>query len=195
MATHSSVLAWRIPEMGEPDGLPSMGSHRVGHDWSDLAAAAVHVNTWLPPTASFSWLTESRLHIQKDPRQSLPPNSTDTPSQACRWEALPRMVPSTQGPGHWVMGRWDPSGDDRPWGKFPGECACTGVRKDTSESDMTSKSKEGISGGQTENQRRTWFYLRKSHSCFLSFFPPLPSFFLRQCKFLEVDLAGGKQAA
>ena len=40
MATHSSVLAWRIPQMGEPGGLPSMGSHRVGHDWSDLAAAA-----------------------------------------------------------------------------------------------------------------------------------------------------------
>ena len=40
MATHSSVLAWRIPETGEPGGLPSMGSHRVGHDWSDLAAAA-----------------------------------------------------------------------------------------------------------------------------------------------------------
>ena len=39
MATHSSVLAWRIPETGEPGGLPSMGSHRVGHDWSDLAAA------------------------------------------------------------------------------------------------------------------------------------------------------------
>ena len=38
MATHSSVLAWRIPGMGEPGGLPSMGSHRVGHDWSDLAA-------------------------------------------------------------------------------------------------------------------------------------------------------------
>ena len=32
MATHSSVLAWRIPEMGEPGGLLSMGSHRVGHD-------------------------------------------------------------------------------------------------------------------------------------------------------------------
>ena len=41
MATHSSVLAWRIPGMGEPDGLSSLGSHRVGHDWSDLAAAAV----------------------------------------------------------------------------------------------------------------------------------------------------------
>ena len=38
MATHSSVLAWRIPGMGEPSGLPSMGSHRVGHDCSDLAA-------------------------------------------------------------------------------------------------------------------------------------------------------------
>ena len=40
MATHSSVLAWRIPGTGEPGGLPSMGSHRVGHDWSDLAVAA-----------------------------------------------------------------------------------------------------------------------------------------------------------
>ena len=40
MATHSSVLIWRIPGMGEPGGLPSMGSNRVGHDWSDLAAAA-----------------------------------------------------------------------------------------------------------------------------------------------------------
>ena len=35
-----SVLAWRIPGTGEPGGLPSTGSHRVGHDWSDLAAAA-----------------------------------------------------------------------------------------------------------------------------------------------------------
>ena len=40
MAAHSSVLAWRSPGTGEPGGLPSMGSHRVGHDWSDLAAAA-----------------------------------------------------------------------------------------------------------------------------------------------------------
>ena len=40
MATRSSVLAWRIPGTGEPGGLPSMGSHRVGHDWSDLAATA-----------------------------------------------------------------------------------------------------------------------------------------------------------
>ena len=39
MATHSSVLAWRIPGTGEPGGLLSMGSHRVELDWSDLAAA------------------------------------------------------------------------------------------------------------------------------------------------------------
>ena len=45
MATHSSVLAWRIPGTGEPGGLLSLGSHRVGHDWSDLAAAAAS-----PPT-------------------------------------------------------------------------------------------------------------------------------------------------
>ena len=48
MATHSSVLAWRIPGMGEPGGLLSMGSHRVRHDWSDLAAtaAAVEQTIW-----------------------------------------------------------------------------------------------------------------------------------------------------
>ena len=52
MATHSSVLAGRIPGMGEPGGLPSMGSHRVGHDGSGSAAAAA-------AEQSFS---NSRLH-------------------------------------------------------------------------------------------------------------------------------------
>ena len=42
MANQSSVLAWRIPGMGEPRGLPSMGSHRVRHDWSDLVAARLN---------------------------------------------------------------------------------------------------------------------------------------------------------
>ena len=46
MATHSSILAWRIPGTGEPGGLPSMGSHRVRHDWSDLAAAAAAYLFW-----------------------------------------------------------------------------------------------------------------------------------------------------
>ena len=43
MATHSSVLAWRIPGTGEPGGLPVIGSHKVGHDRSDLAAAAANM--------------------------------------------------------------------------------------------------------------------------------------------------------
>ena len=46
MATHSRVLAWRIPGTGEPGGLPSMGSHRVGHDCSDLAAAEAAAAAW-----------------------------------------------------------------------------------------------------------------------------------------------------
>ena len=44
--THSSVLAWRIPGTGKPGGLLSMGSHRVGHDWSDLAAAMQETWVW-----------------------------------------------------------------------------------------------------------------------------------------------------
>ena len=48
MATHSSILAWRIPGTEEPGGLPSVGSHRVGHDWSDLAAAADR-QSWIRP--------------------------------------------------------------------------------------------------------------------------------------------------
>ena len=51
MATHSSVFAWRILGTGGPGGLPSMGSHRVGHDWSDLAAAA----------AAWSYLSRNRI--------------------------------------------------------------------------------------------------------------------------------------
>ena len=52
MATHSSVLAWRIPETAEPGGLLSMGSHRVRHDWSDLAAAACPLSQWCYLTIS-----------------------------------------------------------------------------------------------------------------------------------------------
>ena len=43
MAPHSSTFAWKIPWTEEPGGLPSMGSHRVRHDWSDLVAAATHI--------------------------------------------------------------------------------------------------------------------------------------------------------
>ena len=74
MATHSSVLAWRIPGTGEPGGLPSMGSHRVRQDWSDLAAAAFSRRTdaeapkhW-PPDAK-NLLTGKDHDARKDWRQ------------------------------------------------------------------------------------------------------------------------------
>ena len=61
MATHSSVLAWRIPGTGEPGGLPSMGSHRVRHDWCDLAAAAAALFFLL---GDFIFVHCSKVHIQ-----------------------------------------------------------------------------------------------------------------------------------
>ena len=56
MATHSSVLAWRIPGTEEPGGLLSMGLHRVGHDWSDLGAAAA-------AAVSGAQQTDSVIHV------------------------------------------------------------------------------------------------------------------------------------
>ena len=75
MATYSSVLAWRIPGTAEPGGRPSMGSHRVGHHWSDLAAAAVFLypnhsefSTIFKHNSPFhaSFSCEEVLYIQKD---------------------------------------------------------------------------------------------------------------------------------
>ena len=62
---HSSVLAWNIPGMGEPGGLPSMGSHRVGHNWGDLAAGTIykwkHTLLVLSCLAYFTWCNSSSL--------------------------------------------------------------------------------------------------------------------------------------
>ena len=66
MATHSSVIAWRIPGMGEPGGLPSMGSHRVGHDWSDLAAVAAayrYIDSSHIKWPSYQWNLNIELFI------------------------------------------------------------------------------------------------------------------------------------
>ena len=67
MATHSSVLAWRIPGMEEPHGLRSMGSHGVGHDWSDLAPAGAlsdwtELNRYLNETNYIKHLAPCRAH-------------------------------------------------------------------------------------------------------------------------------------
>ena len=64
-ATHSSVLAWIISGTGKPSGLLSMGSHGVGHDWSDLAAAAaatISLKALLLYHQLFLWITEL-LHL------------------------------------------------------------------------------------------------------------------------------------
>ena len=63
MAAHFSVLAWRIPGTGEPGGLPSVGSHRVEHDWSNLAARAnIHVCSGLSfQILGFAWCTYSTI--------------------------------------------------------------------------------------------------------------------------------------
>ena len=71
MATHSSVLAWRIPGIGEPGGLPSLGSHGVGHDWSNLAAAAA----------------------EKAPEKEMAPNSS-TPAWKIPWTEEPGRLQS-----------------------------------------------------------------------------------------------------
>jgi len=67
MATHSIVLVWRIPGTGEPGGLLSMGSHRVGHNWSDLAAAAAAWSVTITSLYSVlvtdgSLCTDSKVH-------------------------------------------------------------------------------------------------------------------------------------
>ena len=55
MATHSSVLAWRIPGTGEPGGLLSLGSHRVRHDWSDLVVVVVEGVQWTLYERTWEW--------------------------------------------------------------------------------------------------------------------------------------------
>ena len=74
MATHSSVLAWRIPGTQEPGGLPSLGSHRVGHDWNDLADTHVgsggsvvknlHTNTGV--TGDASWILSQEDALKEE---------------------------------------------------------------------------------------------------------------------------------
>ena len=64
MITHSSVLAWRIPRMGEPGGLASMGSHRVRHNWNHLAAAAAAASC--KESESNCWLIIGMNRMSKD---------------------------------------------------------------------------------------------------------------------------------
>ena len=67
MATHSSVLAWRIPGTAEPGGLPSVGSHRVRRDWSDLEAAAADYSNWGKFSLSMAFTTLEAFSVLVPP--------------------------------------------------------------------------------------------------------------------------------
>jgi len=72
MATHSSVLTWRIPGMVEPGGLPSMGSHRIGHNWKNLAAAAAAImNNAINEIKSTLEGTNSRITEAEDSKSEV----------------------------------------------------------------------------------------------------------------------------
>ena len=66
MTTHSGTLAWRMPGTVEPGGLPSMGWHRVGHDWSDLAAAAAAAAALYATNPRHINNTDYRTHTTKE---------------------------------------------------------------------------------------------------------------------------------
>ena len=92
-ATHSSVLAWRIPGMGETGGLPSMGSHRVRHDWSDLAIATAIV-TKQPQHAQNYCKQNSKLHALEQRAWSGESDFTST-SQLVLLPLTPLSSPTT----------------------------------------------------------------------------------------------------
>ena len=85
MATHSSILAWRIPGTGEPGGLLSMGSHRVGHNWSDLAAAAASSRQWKCPVKR-EIAAPSASHSQRSWTRKVQPGLWGEPSWCLKKE-------------------------------------------------------------------------------------------------------------
>ena len=114
MATHSSILAWRIPGTEEPSGLPSMGSHRVGHDWSDLAAAVAAAE----PIIYFNIQKKCFLHTSQVDRQKSQFRSVAQSCMTlcnpmdCSTPGLPvhhQLPEFTQTHVHWVSDAIQPS--------------------------------------------------------------------------------------
>ena len=107
MATHSSVLAWSIPGTREPGGLPSLGSHRVGHDWRDLAAAAADRIT---PSKMYFIFSYKGHHLQP----------SDSPFHYLRWENVIGAI--ELGVYHWAIqvyaGGFQLTGLRRNWHSF-----------------------------------------------------------------------------
>ena len=98
MATHSRILAWRIPWTGEPGGLPSMGSHRVRHDWSDLAAAGwdMYEGDYWALSMSCSW------NSWKDLMMSLLLNSFQERKNGTQLSGLSKLVTGRARIGIWA---------------------------------------------------------------------------------------------
>ena len=108
MATHSSVLAWRIPGTREPGGLPSMRSHRVGHDWSDLAAA---VNNFISSCLKHRTLSSYCVRKIRDQIVALSCPTLCDPMN-CSTPGLPvhhQLPEFTQTHVHWVRDAIQPS--------------------------------------------------------------------------------------
>ena len=101
MATHSGVLAWRIPGTGEPGGLLSMGSHRVGHDWSNLAAAAAATRCVL------SWWLSGKESACSADVDSIPRSGRS--SWRRKWQLIPVFLPGEFHGQRSLVGY-------RPWG-------------------------------------------------------------------------------
>ena len=106
MATHSSALAWRIPWTEEPGGLPSMGLHRVGHDWSNLTAAVkwkwkslsrvqLFATPWTIQSMEFSRILEW-VAVPFSRGSSQPRNLTQVFCiTVCSWQVLNLTLPSS----------------------------------------------------------------------------------------------------
>ena len=119
MATHSSVLAWKIPGKGEPGGLPSMGSHRVGHDWSNLAAAAAYI-TLIILTIFKCFFIHTKMHSAlawKIPWMEEPGGLQSMGSQSVRHDWVTSLSLFTF--MHWRR-KWQPISGVLAW-RIPGK--------------------------------------------------------------------------
>ena len=105
LATHSSVLAWRIPGTEKPGGLPSMGSHRVGHDWSDLAAAAMSQIVMSENCLMASSISTPTPFETFEFQQGIPILSSRTHSahSLWRWDAGMVAGEGQSWAGHWTF--------------------------------------------------------------------------------------------
>ena len=124
MATHSNILAWRIPGTGKPGGLLSMGSHRVGHDWSDLAAAAAGISHRYSTPPRYLW---TYFSVSSTIPQIGSLHKATTPRSGTVHLCQDRRQPELQTSGltlHWLGSGWIAVPENfvlspQPWVKKP----------------------------------------------------------------------------